>query len=83
MTFYDKSVEQLAQYRAIVLNLIQRSVNANGDILDGSNATPETIDFLCELLNDVKTAQGYAVRQEKSEAEKALETSTPHLAVVS
>lgn len=83
MTFYDKSVEQLAQYRAILLSLLQRSVNANGDIRDGSNATAETIDFLCELLSDVKYAQGHAARQEKSEAEEVLEASMPQLSVVS
>lgn len=79
MSFYGKSIEQLAQYRAILLDLIQISVEAYGDARDESKASAETVDFLCDLLSSVKSAQEFA----KSEAEKALETSTPHLAVVS
>ncbi len=83
MTFYDKNLEQLAQYRTIVLDLIQISVDAYGDIRDSSKASAETVDFLCELLSDVKSAQRCAVREEKSEAEKALEASMPQLTAVS
>jgi len=79
MTFYDKSVEQLAQYRTIVLDLIQISVDAYGEIRDSSKASAETVDFLCDLLSSVKSAQEFA----KSEAEKALEASMPQLSVVS
>jgi len=79
MILYGKSTEQLAQYRAIVVDLIQLSVNPDGDIRDGSRTTAETVDFLCDLLSAVKSAQDFA----KSEAERALEASTPHLAAVS
>ena len=79
MSFYGKSIEQLAQYRAIVLDLIQISVEAYGDARDESKASAETVDFLCDLLSSVKSAQEFA----KSEAEKALEASMPQLSVVS